>query len=67
MTFLTRQDRTPKFEGQVLPDLTESGLIFSNILTTDKVPGHKGKEIVWFLDSLSFENLPNFRTGHDVW
>ena len=27
MSFLTGQDRTPKFAGQVLPDRTESGLI----------------------------------------
>ena len=25
MSFLTGQDRTPKFAGQVLPDWTESG------------------------------------------
>ena len=30
----TWQDRTLKFAGQVLPDRTESGLIFINILTT---------------------------------
>ena len=28
MSFLTGPDRTPKFAGQVLPDRTESGLIF---------------------------------------
>ena len=28
MSFLTGQDRTPKFAGQVLPDRTESGLTF---------------------------------------
>jgi hypothetical protein len=28
MSFMTGQDRTPKFAGQVLPDRTESGLIF---------------------------------------
>ena len=28
MSFLTGQDRTPKFAGQVLPDRTESGLLF---------------------------------------
>ena len=32
MSFLTGQDRTPKFAGQVLPDRTESGLIFLDIL-----------------------------------
>ena len=32
MSFLIRQDRTPKFAGQVLSDWTESGLIISNIL-----------------------------------
>ena len=49
MSFLTRQDRTPKFAGQVLPDRSESGPIFFNILPNkywlsiliDKVPGHK--------------------------
>ena len=30
MSFLTGQDRTPKFAGQVLPDRTESGLIFKH-------------------------------------
>ena len=34
MSFLTGQDRTPKFAGQVLPDRTKSGLIFLNILHT---------------------------------
>jgi hypothetical protein len=34
MNFLTGQDRTPKFAGQVLPDRTESGLILLNILPT---------------------------------
>ena len=34
MSFLTGQDRTPKFAGQVLPDRTKSGLIFLNILPT---------------------------------
>jgi hypothetical protein len=28
MSFLTGQDRTPKLAGQLLPDRTESGLIF---------------------------------------
>ena len=32
MSFLTGQDRTPKFAGQVMPDWTESGLIILNIL-----------------------------------
>jgi hypothetical protein len=32
MSFLTGQDGTPKFAGQVLPDGTESGLTFLNIL-----------------------------------
>ena len=49
MTFLTGQDRTPKFAGQVLPDRTESGLSFLTFYLTnmdyqflyDKVPGHK--------------------------
>ena len=49
MSFLTGQDGTPKFAGQVLPDRTESGLIFLTIYLTsmgyqfsyDKVPGYK--------------------------
>ena len=32
MSFLTGQDRTPKFAGWVLPDQTESRLIFLSIL-----------------------------------
>ena len=32
MSFLTGQDRTPKFARQLLPDRTESGLIFLDIL-----------------------------------
>ena len=32
MSFLTGQDRTPKFAGQVLPDRTESGLMSLDIL-----------------------------------
>ena len=35
MSFLTGQDLTPKFAGQVLPDQTESGLMFLNISTTN--------------------------------
>ena len=34
MSFLTGQDRTPKFAGQVLPDRTESRIIVLNILHT---------------------------------
>ena len=34
MSLLTGQDRRPKFTGQVLPDRTESGPIFWNILPT---------------------------------
>ena len=49
MSFLTGQDRTPKFVGQVQPDWTESGLIFLTFYLTsisyqfsyDKVPGCK--------------------------
>ena len=50
MSFLTGQDWTPKFAGEVLPNRTKSGLIFLNILnlpsmgyqfSSDKVPGHK--------------------------
>ena len=36
MSFLTGQDRTPKFAGQVLPDRTKSGLTFLNILLHKK-------------------------------
>ena len=36
MSFLTGQDQTPKFAGQVLPDRTESGLIFLDILPYKK-------------------------------
>jgi hypothetical protein len=32
MSFLTGQDQTPKFAGQVLADRTKSGLVFLNIL-----------------------------------
>ena len=46
---LTRQDRTPKFAGQVLPDQTKSGVVFLKILqpsliycfSLDKICGHK--------------------------
>ena len=31
MSFLTRQDWTPKFAGQVLPDQSKSGLYFKNV------------------------------------
>jgi hypothetical protein len=49
MSFLIEQDWTPKFAGQVLPDRTESGHIFLNILppikdyqlSQDKVSGYK--------------------------
>jgi hypothetical protein len=49
MSFLSRQDRTSKFAGQVQPDRTESGLIFLTFylksmgyqFSHDKVPGHK--------------------------
>jgi hypothetical protein len=49
MSFLTGQDRIPKFAGQVLPDRIESGLIFLTFYLTsmgyqfsyDKVPGYK--------------------------
>ena len=36
MSFLTGQDWTPKFAGQVLLDQTESQLIFLNILPNKK-------------------------------
>ena len=38
-------DRTPKFAGHVLPDQTESGLIFSNILPTKC--SHKISSLPW--------------------
>jgi hypothetical protein len=49
MSFLTGQDWTAKFAGQVQPDWTESGLIFLTFYLTsmgyqfsyDEVPGHK--------------------------
>ena len=45
MSFLTGQDRTPKFAGQVLPDRTKSGLMSKSILqyrfSKNKVCGHK--------------------------
>ena len=46
MSFLTGQDRTPKFAGQVLPYQTESGLIFylpsaGYQFSSARVPGHK--------------------------
>ena len=68
MSFLTgQQDGTPKFAGQVLPDRTESGLIFLKHFTYQSVKSPvSGKEIVQFLDSPDLENLPDFRTGHDV-
>ena len=36
-SFPTGQDQTPKFAGQVLPNRTESGLIFSNMLPAYQV------------------------------
>ena len=49
MSFLTGQDQTPKFAGQVRPGQTVSGLIFLTFNLTrmgyqfsyDKIPGHK--------------------------
>jgi hypothetical protein len=38
MSFLTGQDRTPKFAGQVLLDPTEFGLISLNIYQTIAPP-----------------------------
>ena len=47
MSLLTEQDRTPKFARQVLPDRTESGLLFLKHFTCQagdhkisKFPGH---------------------------
>ena len=45
MSFLTGQDRTPKFAGQVLPHRTESGLIFLNILPYKETKKKYGKKI----------------------
>ena len=61
MSFLTGQDRTPKFAGQVLPDWTESGLIFLNILPSKQTKKNYEKN-----DSPDFENLPDSRTKPDV-
>ena len=36
MSFLTGQDRTPKFAEQDLPDQTKSRLVFLNILVHSK-------------------------------
>jgi hypothetical protein len=57
MSFLTGQNRTPKFAGHVLPDRTESGLIFLTFYLTsmgyqfsyDKVPGTNlvSKNLSW--------------------
>ena len=49
MSFLTGQDPTPKFAGQVLPDRTKSGLMFLNM---------EGKRPV--SDSQDFVNFPEF-------
>ena len=54
MSFLTGQDRTPKFAGQVLPDWTESGLIFLNILPSKQTKKNYEKN-----DGPDFENLPD--------
>ena len=56
MSFLTRQDRTPKFAGQVLQDQTESGLISVKSLEGRKTSGF-----------LTVRNLKIYRTsGLDV-
>jgi hypothetical protein len=71
MSFLTGQDRTPKFAGQVLPDRTESGLIFLTFYLTsmgyqlsyDRVPGHKfdvKKILIGMILKKKFENLKMF-------
>ena len=44
MSFLSEQDRTPKFAGQVLPDGTESGLIYSNIYIVYRLTKKKFKK-----------------------
>ena len=68
MSFLTKQDWTPKFAGQVLPDWTESNFFFFDffsIFNSVKSPA-SGKENVRFPDSPNFEISPDFRTGRDV-
>ena len=42
MSFLTGQDRTPQFAGQVLPDQTEYGLLFpKNFICQAGISSHK--------------------------
>ena len=41
LSFLTGQDWTPKFAGQVLPDRTESGLLSNILPAKKKFPGDK--------------------------
>ena len=44
MSFPTGQDQTPKFAGQVLPDRTESGLIYLDIYHINKQKKHLKKK-----------------------
>ena len=55
ISFLTRQDRTPKFSGQVLPDRTESGLLFPKHFTCQAgdISFHK----ISFLDTNLLEKM----------
>ena len=52
MSFLTGQDRTPKFAGQVLPDRTKSGLTFLNIYSINCNENVR-------------PNVTRFKIGHD--
>ena len=55
MSFLTGQDRTLKFAGQVLPDQTESGLLFRKHFTCQAgdISSHK----ISFLDTNLVETM----------
>ena len=64
MSFLTGQDWTPKFAGQVLPDRTESRLIFLNTLFTmpvGDINSHKIESLETnLLPKMNKENLDLF-------
>ena len=61
MSFLTGQDRTPKFAGQVLPDRTKSGLTFLNILLHKKTTKNYEKKILKKkIKKIFFENFEIF-------
>ena len=75
MSFLTGQDRTLKFAGQVLPDRTESGLIFLTFYLTSmgyqfsyyKVPGHKFgvKNLNWEVFFFYFKSVKSPAPGKE--